>query len=70
MKKLLETNANENTTIQNLWYAAKAALRGTSIAVQPTSRNKRTPTRQSNFTPRTTGKKNKKPHKVSGRRKS
>ena len=27
-KKYLETNGNENTTIQNLWDTAKAALRG------------------------------------------
>ena len=26
LKKYLETNANENTTIQNLWNAAKAVL--------------------------------------------
>ena len=28
IKKYLETNDNENTTIQNLWDAAKAVLRG------------------------------------------
>ena len=28
IKKLLETNDNENTTTQNLWDAAKAVLRG------------------------------------------
>ena len=27
IKKYLETNDNENTTIQNLWDAAKAVLR-------------------------------------------
>ena len=27
IKKFLETNDNENMTIQNLWDAAKAALR-------------------------------------------
>ena len=27
-KKYLETNKNVNTTIQNLWEAAKAVLRG------------------------------------------
>ena len=26
--KYLETNDNENRTIQNLWHAAKAVLRG------------------------------------------
>ena len=28
IKKYLETNDNENTTIQNLWDAAKTILRG------------------------------------------
>ena len=30
----IETNNNENTTIQNLWDAAKAVLRGRFIAIQ------------------------------------
>ena len=34
-KKYLETNENESTTIQNLWDAAKAVLRGKFIAIQP-----------------------------------
>ena len=34
IKKYLETNDNENTTIQNLWNAAKAVLRGKFIAIQ------------------------------------
>ena len=34
IKKYLETNDNENTTIQNLWDAAKAVLRGKFIAIQ------------------------------------
>ena len=33
-KKYLETNDNENTTIQNLWDTAKAILRGKFIAKQ------------------------------------
>ena len=33
-KKYLETNDNENTMTQNLWYAAKAVLRGKFIAIQ------------------------------------
>ena len=32
--KNLETNDNENTTIQNLWDATKAMLRGKFIAIQ------------------------------------
>ena len=34
IKKFLETNDNENTTIQNLWDSAKAVLRGPFIATQ------------------------------------
>ena len=34
IKKFLETNDNENTTIQNLWDAAKAVLSGKCIAIQ------------------------------------
>ena len=33
IKKILETNDNENTT-QNLWDAAEAVLRGKFIAIQ------------------------------------
>ena len=33
-KKCLETNDNENTTIQKLWAAGKAVLRGKFIAIQ------------------------------------
>ena len=32
--KFLETNDNENTTVQNLWDVEKAVLRGKFIAVQ------------------------------------
>ena len=34
IKKFLETNNNELTTIQNLWDTAKAVLRGKFIAIQ------------------------------------
>ena len=34
IKKCLETNGNENVTIQNLWDAAKAVLRGKFMAMQ------------------------------------
>ena len=35
IKKYLETNDNENTTIENLWDAGKAVVRGKFIAIQP-----------------------------------
>ena len=34
IKKFLETNKNEFTTIQNFWDTAKAVLRGKFIAIQ------------------------------------
>ena len=34
IKQILETNDNENKTIQNLWDAAKAVLRGKFITIQ------------------------------------
>ena len=34
IQKYLETNDNENTTIQNLWDATKAVLRGKFRAIQ------------------------------------
>ena len=55
IKKFLETNDNENTTTQNLWHAAKVVLRGTFIAIQ-SDLTRKTANRQSNFTPKATGK--------------
>ena len=34
LKRFMETNENEDTTVQNLWDAAKAVLRGKYITVQ------------------------------------
>ena len=34
IKKVLETNENELTTVQNLWDTAKAVLRGKFIVIQ------------------------------------
>ena len=53
------------TTSQNLWDAAKAVLRGKIIAIQSyLKKQELTSDRQPNFTPKTTGKKNKKPPKL------
>ena len=49
----METNENEDTTVQNLWDAAKAVLRGKSIAIQAaiqkTGKNSNT---KANLTPK------------------
>ena len=42
IKKYLETNDNENTTIQNLWEAAKAVPRGKFTAIQAYLKNQET----------------------------
>ena len=34
LKRFMETNENEDTTVQNLWDTAKAVLRGKYIAIQ------------------------------------
>ena len=34
LKRFMETNENEDTTVQNIWDAAKAVLRGKYIAIQ------------------------------------
>ena len=39
--KNLRTSDNENTTIQNLWDATKAVLRGKFIAIQSSSEKKK-----------------------------
>ena len=40
LKKILETNDNENSTTQNLWDAAKAGLRATFIEIQSSRKKK------------------------------
>ena len=34
LKRFMETNENEHTTVQNLWDAAKTVLRGKNITIQ------------------------------------
>ena len=64
----LEMNDNENTT-QNLWDAAKADLRGKSIAIQPyLKKQRKTLNRQPNCTPKTIGKRTKTPKLVEGKK--
>ena len=41
MNKYLEANDNKDTTLQNLWDAAKAVLRGKFIAIQAHQGNKK-----------------------------
>ena len=52
VKKLLETNENELTTIQNLWDTAKAVLRGKFIVIQAyLKKNRNISNKQPNPTP-------------------
>ena len=53
IKKFLERNDHENMTIQNLWDAAKAVLRGKFIAIKSYLKKQK---KQPYFTPKTTGK--------------
>ena len=39
LKRFMETNENEETTVQNLWDAAKAVLREKYIAIQASIQN-------------------------------
>ena len=57
IRKYLKTNENENTTIQNLWDAAKAVLRGKYSIYSNTSVSQETrkiSNKQSNLTPKGT----------------
>ena len=47
----METNENENTTVQNLWDAAKAVLRGKYMAIQAfLKKTRKVSNTQPNFT--------------------
>ena len=53
IKKYLETNDNENMTIQNLWDAAKAVLRGKLIAIEAyLKKTRKISNKQPNLTPK------------------
>ena len=60
IKKILETNDNENMTTQNLWDAAKAVIKGKFIAIQAYLKKLN---RQPNFTTKPTGKRSPKKKK-------
>ena len=46
IKRYLETNENDDTTIQNLWDTGKAVLRGTFIALQTNLKTTTTTTKK------------------------
>ena len=48
IKRFLESNDNENTTAQNLWDSAKAALRGRFIDTIILQETRKAPNRQPN----------------------
>ena len=53
--KYLETKDNENTTIQNLWDAGKAVLRGKFIVIQAfIKKQEKTSIKQPNLPPKRT----------------
>ena len=53
IKKYLATNDNKDTTLQNLWDAAKAVLRGKFIAIQAHLRKEKRSNKQAIFTSKT-----------------
>ena len=51
IKRYLETNENEDTTIQNLWYTGKAILRGKFIVLQAyLKKTRKSSNKRCNFT--------------------
>ena len=54
IKKYLETNNNENTTVRNLWDAVKAVLRGKFKQYNLTSKTRKISNKQSNLSPKGT----------------
>ena len=68
IKKILESNDNENMTAQNLWNAVKSVLRRKFIAIQSYLKKQEKQYRQPNFTPKTTGKRTTTKIKISRRK--
>ena len=67
--KYIETNENENTTVQTLWDAAKSILRGKLIAIQVYLKiTRKIPNTKSNSTPKGTRSRTKKKPKARRRR--
>ena len=50
IKRYLQTNKNENTTVQNLWDTGKAVPRGKFIAFLISQETRISSNKQSNFT--------------------
>ena len=50
IKKYLETNESENATVQNLWDAAKAVLRGKFIVIQAHQETRKISNKQPSLT--------------------
>ena len=50
IKKYLEANDNKDTTLQNVWDAAKAVLRGKFIAIQALPQETKNSNKQAHFT--------------------
>ena len=50
IKRYIETNENEDITIQILWDTAKAVLRGKFIAIQSSQERRKNANKQPNVT--------------------
>ena len=69
IKKFLQTNENEVTTIQNLWDTVKAVLRGKFIAIKVYLKKRNSSNKQPNPTPTPTqGTTKDNPEQVQGRK--
>ena len=55
IKIFMETNENEDTTVQNLKDTAKAVLRGKNITIQASLKNWKKTNTKANLTPKGTG---------------